>query len=664
MRLPLLNVAVLAAALLSPLAALPAAAADDARVIVTFKAEAPLARRMALASTARETPEAGGAALAQASAERASTLGKRSGIALRAGNNVSDRTQVFLARGMTSARLAARLASDAEVESVVIDRRRQRLAAPNDPLYAAGQPAIPGPAAGQWYLRAPAGDVKSAINAEGAWALTLGKPSVIVAVLDTGVRFDHADLAGKLLPGYDFISDVPTANDGDGRDADASDPGDYVTAADIAGDPGNFGSCTEDSSSWHGTQTASLVAAATNNGIGMAGVGRNVRVLPLRVLGKCGGYDSDNQAAMRWAAGLDVPGVPHNANKAAVINLSLGSDGACDGNYPAVIGQVLAQGTAIVAAAGNSAGHAVGTPANCAGVIAVGALRHVGSKVGYSDVGPEIAISAPGGNCVNIGANEPCVYPIITALNSGVTTPVAGSSIYSDAFNASGGTSYSAPMVAGTIGLMVSARPALLPPELRSLLQASARPFPTTGADPGTKVCHAPTGVDQDQCYCTTSTCGAGMLDAAAAVQAALAPVVARITVAPAAPEPGTTVQLSAAGSVLMPGRTIATVKWVLTDGAGIVDGFVDGVDNAVTVAVQPWADGSFVVSVTVTDDQGASASASQTVEVGSAIVAPPVGSGGGGGGAMGVVWLALLAAATIAAARSHRARERGVSRV
>ena len=661
MRLPILNVAVLAAALLSPLAALPAAAADDARVIVTFKAEAPSARKMALASAARETPDAG-AAVAQVSAERVGTLGRRAGIALRAGPHVSERTQVFLARGLSSARLAARLAADAEVESVVIDRRRQRLAAPNDPLYAAGQPAKPGPAVGQWYLRAPAGEVKSAINAEGAWDLTLGKPGVIVAVLDTGVRFDHADLAAKLLPGYDFISDVPTANDGDGRDADPSDPGDYVTAADISGDPANFGGCTESSSSWHGTQTASLVGAATDNGIGMAGVGRNVRVLPLRVLGKCGGYDSDIQAAMRWAAGLDVPGVPHNANKAAVINLSLGGEGACDGNYPAVIRDVLAAGTAIVAAAGNSAGHAVGTPANCAGVIAVGALRHVGSKVGYSDVGPEIAISAPGGNCVNLGTNEPCLYPIITALNSGVTTPVAGSSVYSDAFNASVGTSYSAPMVAGTIALMVSARPALLPSELRSLLQASARPFPTSGADAGTKVCHAPTGVDQDQCYCTTSTCGAGMLDAAAAVQAALAPVVARIAVAPEAPEPGSTVQLSAAGSVLMPGRTIAKVKWVLTDGGRVVDGFVDGIDDALTVAVRPWADGSFVVGVTVTDDQGASASASQTVAVGSAITQPG-GSGGGGGGAMGLVWLALLAAATIAAARSNRARERRLSR-
>ena len=656
MRLPLPILAVLAAALLWPLAAAPAfAAAEDARVIVTFKSDAPLARRMTLDAGGAREGEA--AALAARSAERVSALGRRAGIALRAGGHVSERSQVFFARGVSAKQLVARLAADGEVESVVVDRRRQRLAVvPNDPLYPAGRPANPGPAVGQWYLRAPAGTVKSAIDVEGAWALTLGKSSVVVGVLDTGVRFDHADLAGKLLPGYDFISDVPTANDSNGRDADASDPGDWVSAADISGDPGNFGSCTEDSSSWHGTQTASIVAAATDNGVGMAGVGRNVRVLPLRVLGKCGGFDSDIQAAMRWAAGLSVPGVPANANKAAVINLSLGSSGACDGNYPTVIGEVLAAGTAIVAAAGNSAGHAVGAPANCAGVIAVGALRHVGSKVGYSDVGPEIALSAPGGNCVNVDVADPCLYPITTALNSGTTTPVAGSSIYSDAFgHAAVGTSFSAPMVAGTAALMVSARASLSPSDLRTLLQSSARPFPTSGADAGTPVCHAPTGADQDQCYCTTSTCGAGMLDAAAAVQAALAPVIARITVTPDAPQAGVRVDLSAAASVLSTGRTIAAVKWTLTDGGGIASGFVDGVDNAVAVGVLPSGAGSFTVAVTVTDDLGTSASATLAVAVADA--GGGGGSSGGGGGAMGLVWLGLLAAGAIAAARANRGR-------
>jgi serine protease len=143
----------------------------------------------------------------------------------------------------------------------------------------------------------------------------------------------------------------------------------------------------------------------------MAGTAWGVKILPVRVLGKCGGYDSDIQAGMRWAAGLDVPGVPRTPHKARIINLSLGSAARCDAStgYPRVIAEVLAAGTAIVAAAGNSAGHAVGLPADCPGVIAVAGLRHAGSKVGFSDLGPQIAISAPAGNCVNIAAGQPCL---------------------------------------------------------------------------------------------------------------------------------------------------------------------------------------------------------------------------------------------------------------
>jgi serine protease len=140
-----------------------------------------------------------------------------------------------------------------------------------------------------------------------------------VAVVDTGVRFEHPDLlavadGGKLLPGYNMISNVTVANDGDGRDADASDPGDWITAAEANNHLGFFYGCTvlnpstgkysAEDSSWHGTQVSGIIAAITNNGIGMAGVGPSLRVLPVRVLGKCGGYDSDIIAGMRWAAGL------------------------------------------------------------------------------------------------------------------------------------------------------------------------------------------------------------------------------------------------------------------------------------------------------------------------------------------------------------------------
>ena len=143
---------------------------------------------------------------------------------------------------------------------------------------------------------------------------------------------------GNLLPGYDMISDIAAANDGDGRDPDASDPGDWVTEAEIsmAGGPFHDARQAAEDSSWHGTQVAGLIAALTDNGIGMASVARSVRILPVRVLGKCGGFDSDIIAGMRWAAGLAVPGVPANANPAKVINLSLGSEGPCSAAYQQV----------------------------------------------------------------------------------------------------------------------------------------------------------------------------------------------------------------------------------------------------------------------------------------------------------------------------------------
>ncbi len=629
-----------------------AAASDEARVIVTFKADSPTARRQVQGSMSRAE------SAAQRSTERASVLGARTGLAmLRGGANVSDRTQVVLAKGMSSEQLAARLGADPEVETVSIDVRRHRVSAPSDPLYAAGQPATPGPVVGQWYLHAPSGEVKSSIGAEAAWAITTGKSSVVVAVLDTGVRFDHADLKGKLLPGYDMISDAVIAGDGNGRDADASDPGDYLSAADKAAHPSTFDDCDIEDSSWHGTQTASLVGAATDNGIGMASIGRNVRVLPLRVLGKCGGYDSDIQAAMRWAAGLDVPGVPSNPTPAAVINMSLGSDGACSSAYVAVVKELTAAGALVVAAAGNSAGRAVGTPASCTGVMAVGGLRHAGTKVGYSDLGPQVAISAPTGNCVNIDPGSSCLYPIITALNAGTTVPIANSSIYSDGVNFSAGTSFAAPLVAGTAALMLSARPELQPADLRRLLQASARPFPKTGGDNGdgsvVPVCQPPGDTDQLQCYCTTLTCGAGMLDAAAAVKAAATSdaVIARIDVVPSQPRPEQTITLSSASSLVGRGRKVASWRWEITDGGGIVQRFV-GAANKSTAEVVASDAGNFSVRVTVTDDLGASAVANDRI-----VVAWPASSGGGGGGAAGPAWLAGLLASVIAVRRSVRGR-------
>jgi serine protease len=516
---------VLCAALSLPaLAAAPAGpaapAAKSARVIVKFKGDGMLMRESALSARAGEL----------ARVQHAERLSQRHGIAMRDGYPVAPRTQVVFAEGVSSAELLAKLRVDPEVEYAEIDERVRRADVPNDPRYAGGQTSIT-PAAGQWYLRPPDATFVSAINAQQAWDVTKGAQSIVVAVIDTGVRPDHPDLnlTGKLLPGYDFVSpDSPgvfvTANDLDGRDADPSDPGDWVTQQEAGGIFAGEG-CVVDNSSWHGTQTAALVGAATNNGEGMASVGRDVSILPVRVLGKCGGFTSDVVAGMYWAAGLVLPSglgtAPTNPNPAKVLNLSLGSTGACTQLYQDAVTAVTNAGASVVVSAGNDAGLAVGKPANCAGAIGVGGLRHIGTKVGFSDVGPEIAISAPGGNCVNDQGE--CLYPILTATNAGSTVP--GANTYSDGFNYSVGTSFSAPLASGVAALMLSRNPALTPAQVRSTMMATARPFPSRPLGSTVPACHAPNSNEQEECYCTTATCGAGMLDAAAAVGSALTPI-------------------------------------------------------------------------------------------------------------------------------------------
>jgi serine protease len=495
--------------------------ADEARVIVRFKEGASVLRAHALSAGAAQQ------AHIETLDARASALGARHGMALRSGAAVGEHVQVMHGpAGMTSQALADQLLRDADVAWAEPDRRVRRALVPNDTLFAAG--GAQGPAAGQWYLRAPAGEIVSSINAVTAWDTTTGSDSVIVAVLDTGVRPDHPDLAGKLVAGYDFVTNESgkpaISNDGNDRDNDPSDPGDWLTQAEINANPTFWDTCQASSSSWHGTQVSGLVGAATGNGAGMAGVGWNVRVMPVRVLGKCFGYTSDIQAAMRWAAGLPVPGVPANPNPAQVINLSLGgSAGACSSAWAQAVNDVIARGVVVVAAAGNGVGRAASSPANCPGVIGVAGVRHVGSKVGFSDIGPEVSIAAPGGNCVNL--NGTCLYPILSTADSGQTAP-AGASYTGGGADAAIGTSFSSPLVAATAALMLSVKSDLSPQAVRAAMQSSARPFPSSGLNNVNGVplqsCRAPGDFEQDECYCTTATCGAGMLDASAAVAAAL----------------------------------------------------------------------------------------------------------------------------------------------
>jgi serine protease len=644
---------------LAPPARAAALAPVDGEVIVRFKADASTLRKHAL--SARAAPAVSEAVIA----ERAQALGTRLGRTLEHRGAVSDQMQVVRSAGLSAAELAASLAADPEVEFAVPNGRMRRLAAPNDPLYPVSTRPN-GPDSGQWYLRAPTAATPSAIDIETAWARTTGSAGIVVAVLDTGVRFEHPDLQQRLVPGYDFVGNATVANDGDGRDADASDPGDWVTSADAA--TSTFSNCSVENSSWHGTATASLVGASTNDAVGMAGSAPHVRVQPVRVLGKCYGSDSDIQAAMRWAAGLSVPGVPDNPTPAKVINMSLGGTGSCSAAYQSTINEVIARGVIVVAAAGNSAGGPVGTPANCSGVIAVLALRHAGTKVGFSDLGPQIAIAAPGGNCINVTTGSACLYPILAATNAGTQGPAA--SIWSDSFRISVGTSFASPLVAGVVGLMTSVNPALTPAQVRTRLQSTARPFPTTGGDNGpgdptpVTACQAPSAnVEQLQCYCNTTYCGAGMLDAGAAVAAAVAGPYVTIGMQPAAPQSGDSVRYTITGLATANAQPVLGYAWTLLPATTAAIGF-SSATNADTATLTTSGSGVLGVQLTVTDTANNVLGASQTVTVagtgsGGGTTPPPSNGGGssgggGGGGATSAPWLLalLLAAGALRAAR------------
>jgi serine protease len=626
-----------------------------ARVIVKFKADGALMRESA--QSARD-PD-------RVAVEHAAHLSQRLGVALRDGHTIAPRTQVLHAKDMSSADLVARLQADPDVEYAEIDERVRISAAPNDPRYAGNQPPSITPTVGQWYLRTPDATIVSAINAEAAWDKTTGSPAIVVAVLDTGVRPDHPDLVGKLVPGYDFVSadsdgSFTSANDGNGRDADASDPGDWVTQAEVDGVFAGQG-CTADNSSWHGTQTSALIGATTNNGVGMASVGRNVRIMPVRVLGKCGGFMSDVVAGMYWAAGIAIPTgsnpslgtAPANPFPAKVLNMSLGSaTTSCGATYQAAVTAVNNAGASVVISAGNDAGLAVGQPANCAGAIGVGGLRQTGTKVGFSDVGPQISISAPAGNCVLPGPNDPCLFPILTATNAGTQGP--GTNTFTDSVNISVGTSFSAPLVSGAAALMLSVNPTLTPSQVRSTLMASARAFPTTGGTVGTTTCQPPTTSQQLECYCTTGTCGAGMLDVRAAVLAVPAPSATQALAfaTPTAPAPGDTITLDGSTSVPASSQTVTGYQWTMVDSGGIAT--LVAPTNASTAMVTTSGGGTFTVRLDVTDSASAAVAASKTltVSVGAPVVTPP--SSGGGGGTMSWPWLLALGVA-VAALRPRR---------
>jgi serine protease len=568
----------------------------------------------------------------------------------------------------------ARLQSDPEIEYAEIDTRRHVLRVPDDSLFNE-----------QWYLQS---SEPAAINGVGAWDLTTGSPGVVIADLDTGVRFDHPDLrsssANRLLPGYNMISNASVANDGDGRDADASDPGDWVTAADVK--TPQFAGCTVANSSWHGTRVAGILGAITDNSQGVAGLSWQGWVEPVRVLGKCGGYDSDIIAAMAWAAGFPVEGVPTNPYPAKIINMSLGEAGSCQ-DFPAyqqIIDELVGAGVLVTVSAGNEGGP-VDVPANCAGAVAVAGLRHVGTKVGYSSLGPEVALSAPAGNCVNTGAGEPCLFSIVTTTNTGTTKPATNT--YTDQYNYNVGTSFSAPIVAGIAGLMLAVDGNLTPQQLITRLRNGSQPFPVNPAAPMCHVPGDPSDVQTAECNCTTQVCGAGMANADGAVAEALRPIAA--VAVSGTVKGGNPVTLDASGSGTACQASIADYAWAVTQPTTNPPA-IQNANSARATIVAPTAPGTYTLTLTVTDNQGRvdsatvvlSSSSMQTTAPASAgdnaclaavaySVPPPPkstasaagGGGGGGGGALDLLTVAVLGGGTVLSAWRRTTSLRRVKR-
>jgi serine protease len=268
----------------------------------------------------------------------------------------------------------------------------------------------------------------------------------------------------------------------------------------------------------------------------------------------------------------------------------------------------------------------------------VAGLRHLGTKVGFSNVGTDVAIAAPGGNCVNdTGA---CLYPIMTTSNSGRTTPLA--SIYTDSYDASVGTSFAAPQVSGTVGLMLSRNARLSPAEIRVALQTTARIFPVSGAAPEVQQCQAPTATEQLECYCNTSTCGAGMLDAAAAVAAVAPAPAARISVDTSALKSSKSIFLNAGASSAAMGSTITSYQWSQLSGQDM-GAFVGNTMLSQATFAFVGNTGSVEIQLQVTDSSGAIDTLRQVLSAGDPPAMPTPASGGGGGSTSTGWALALL---------------------
>ena len=346
----------------------------------------------------------------------------------------------------TANRFMLELVKNPEVASVEPNLRVYPAALPDDPHLSY-----------QWGLTGAAGG----INVEPAWGLA-GSNGVVIAVIDTG-RTAHPDLDEKTLAGMDMISDPTNGRDGNGRDSNPADEGDWNTANQCGQ------GAQARNSSWHGTHVAGIAAAITHNSEGIAGTAPGAWLQHVRVLGTCGGNLADIADGIIWASGGNVPGLPVNPTPARVLNLSIQGGGACGTTYQAAINSARSRNSVVIVAAGNNAIPATeSTPGNCQGVVTVAANGPAGVRAVYSNYGPAVAVSAPGGDSSNSQLDG-----ILSTINLGTTTPAAAG------YNMMDGTSMAAPYVAGVAALMLSRNFNLTPDQIATLLRNTARPFPS-----------------------------------------------------------------------------------------------------------------------------------------------------------------------------------------
>ena len=384
------------------------------------------------------------------------------------------------------AAIAARLETLADVEYAEPDKFRQLFKQPEQPKFDVDATPNDSLFNQQWHYNYAAG-TSEGINAVDAWDITTGNSSIVVAVIDTGILPTHPDLTGQTVQGYDFISDTLVSNDGDGRDNNPADPGDWISA-NLCGN-GNDAS----DSSWHGSHVGGTIGANSNNGQGVAGVSWDSKILPVRVLGRCGGFTSDIVDGIVWAAGGSVSGVPANANPAHVINMSLGGAGVCSTSEQNAINQAVGLGTTVVVAAGNSAVDAENSsPGNCNNVINVASNNRMGDIASYSNFSTTlIDVSAPGGDTTTEQNG------VLSTVDISPTSPSASTYAFYQ------GTSMAAPHVAGVAALMYAVNPNITPAQVEQALKSSARTFPSGSS-----------------CL-MFNDCGAGIVDAPSAVIAA-----------------------------------------------------------------------------------------------------------------------------------------------